>query len=127
MTTNSTAEPHSTLRYEDLLRIKQRVSGATVPMFPLWIIETEHAIKDIREVCWVRLPKPSRHRSRRLTKKLLKRSAEYAVIGDATMFTAGGVTYAHPSVVRALRAVVPERRRDPSDNPLLRGSLGLFA
>lgn len=114
-----------TFRYDDLLRVMQEARRLSAPAFGP-IVETAHARTPDRPVTWVTLPRPSRHRSRRVRKKLLKRSARPGVTWEPLMFVAGGATFAHPLVVADLRRSVPEAPREWEGNPLFRGVTGGF-
>jgi len=75
------------------------------------ILQSEHAVTNRRDVTWFDDPPPSRNRSRRVWKKLRKRTARQEIIADPAIISTPQGMVVHPSVYAQLRAMQAKNAR----------------
>jgi hypothetical protein len=67
------------------------------------IMQSPNAVMNYRPVTWVKLPKPTPNRSKRLQKKLTKRTARSGFTGDPAVFQTPDCLFVHPDLYPKLR------------------------
>lgn len=94
----------STITASDILGMASRVQRPMIGGFGgVRIIESEHATKDHRIATFFTDPRPSKNRSRRLWKKLRRKTARTEYFGDPAILKTPEGLVVHPTLYIALR------------------------
>lgn len=84
--------------------------GASDPFGGMRVIQSAAARSEDRPVWWVTFPKLARQpRSKRLMKKLLKRSVRRGTVWDPLAYQMGATLIVHPTLMPVLRSPTAAR------------------
>jgi hypothetical protein len=102
-TSRETEGPASSISAAEIMDMAKRASPPSPSTFGGYqIAQSENALTNHRMVTWFTEPKPSKNRSRRLWKKLRKKSAITTVTGDPAIYQTPQGIVAHPTLFRHL-------------------------
>ena len=80
------------------------MSAALPPFGGIRIFVSEHAVQDVRPVTWVNLPNPSRNRSARIQKKIVRITAVTTTTGRPAIYKTPQGIVCHPDLYARLKS-----------------------